>query len=52
MVRSIRGNDMNDAKIAAELRDEGVDIDACDKEMDDLFASVLAEGGMVDVPSH
>jgi hypothetical protein len=36
---------MSDAEIAAELREEGVDIDAFDKEMDDLFASALAEGG-------
>ncbi len=36
---------MSDAEIEAELREEGVDIDAFDKEMDDLFASALAEGG-------
>lgn len=36
---------MSDAEIDAELREEGVDIDAFDKEMDDLFASALAEGG-------
>lgn len=36
---------MSDAEIEAELREEGVDIDAFDKEMDNLFASALAEGG-------
>jgi hypothetical protein len=36
---------MSDAEIEAELREEGVDIDAFDKEMDDLFASALADGG-------
>lgn len=36
---------MSDAEIEAELREEGVNIDAFDKEMDDLFASALAEGG-------
>lgn len=36
---------MSDAEIEAELREEGVDIDAFDKEMDDLFAVALAEGG-------
>ena len=36
---------MSDAEIEAALREEGVDIDAFDKEMDDLFASALAEGG-------
>lgn len=36
---------MSDAEIEAELREEGVDIDAFDKELDDLFASALAEGG-------
>lgn len=36
---------MSDAEIEAELREEGVDIDAFDKEMDDLFAYALAEGG-------
>jgi hypothetical protein len=36
---------MSDAEIEAELREEGVDIDAFDKEMDDLFASALAVGG-------
>lgn len=36
---------MSDAEIDAELREEGVDIDAFDKEMDDLFASALAAGG-------
>lgn len=36
---------MSDAEIEAELREEGVDIDAFDKEMSDLFASALAEGG-------
>lgn len=36
---------MSDAEIEVELREEGVDIDAFDKEMDDLFASALAEGG-------
>ena len=36
---------MSDAEIEAEVREEGVDIDAFDKEMDDLFASALAEGG-------
>lgn len=36
---------MSDAEIEAELREEGVDIDAFDKEMDDLFASALTEGG-------
>ena len=36
---------MSDAEIDAELREEGVDIDAFDKELDDLFASALAEGG-------
>ncbi len=36
---------MSDAEIEAELREEGVDIDAFDNEMDDLFASALAEGG-------
>jgi hypothetical protein len=36
---------MSDAEIAAELREEGVDIDAFDREMDDLFSSALAEGG-------
>jgi hypothetical protein len=36
---------MSDAEIDAELREEGVDIDAFDKEMDNLFASALAEGG-------
>ena len=36
---------MSDAEIEAELREEGVDIEAFDKEMDDLFASALAEGG-------
>lgn len=36
---------MSDAEIDAELREDGVDIDAFDKEMDDLFASALAEGG-------
>nr|WP_015063349.1 hypothetical protein [Paracoccus marcusii]AFQ90348.1 hypothetical protein [Paracoccus marcusii] len=36
---------MSDAEIEAELREESVDIDAFDKEMDDLFASALAEGG-------
>lgn len=36
---------MSDAEIEAELREEGVDIDAFDKEMGDLFASALAEGG-------
>lgn len=35
----------SDAEIEAELREEDVDIDAFDKEMDDLFASALAEGG-------
>lgn len=36
---------MSDAEIEAELREEGIDIDAFDKEMDDLIASALAEGG-------
>jgi len=36
---------MSDAEIEVELREEGVDIDAFDKEMDNLFASALAEGG-------
>ncbi len=36
---------MSDAEIVAELREEGVDIDVFDKEMDDLFSSALAEGG-------
>lgn len=36
---------MSDAEIKAELREEGVDIDTFDKEMDGLFASALAEGG-------
>lgn len=36
---------MSDAEIEAELREEGIDIDAFDKEMDDLFTSALAEGG-------
>lgn len=36
---------MSDAEIEAELREEGVDIDAFDKEMDDLFAAGLANGG-------
>jgi hypothetical protein len=36
---------MSDAEIEVELREEGVDIDAFDKEMDDLFASALADGG-------
>lgn len=36
---------MSDAEIEAELREEGVDLDAFDNEMDDLFASALAEGG-------
>jgi hypothetical protein len=36
---------MSDAEIEAELREEGVDIDAFDKEMDDLFTFALAEGG-------
>ena len=36
---------MSDAEIESELREEGVDIDTFDKEMDDLFASALAEGG-------
>lgn len=36
---------MSDDEIADELREEGVDLDVFDKEMDDLFASALAEGG-------
>lgn len=36
---------MSDAEIEAELREEGVDLDTFDKEMDDLFAAALAEGG-------
>lgn len=36
---------MSDAEIEAELREEGVDIDVFDNEMDDLFASALADGG-------
>ncbi len=36
---------MSDAEIEAELREEGVDLDAFDNEMDDLFASALVEGG-------
>ena len=36
---------MSDAEIDAELREDGVDIDAFDKEMDELFASARAEGG-------
>lgn len=36
---------MSDAEIEAELREEGVDIDTFDKEMDNLFASALEEGG-------
>lgn len=36
---------MSDAEIEAELREEGIDLDTFDKEMDDLFASALAEGG-------
>jgi hypothetical protein len=36
---------MSDAEIEAELREEGLDIDAFDKEMEDLFTSALAEGG-------
>ena len=36
---------MSDAEIEAELREEGVDIDAFDKEMDELFSSALGEGG-------
>ena len=45
MVRSIRRDGMSAAEIVRELWDEDVDIDAFDKEMDDLFASALAEGG-------
>lgn len=36
---------MSDAEIEAELREEGVDIDAFDKELNDLFAGALADGG-------
>ena len=36
---------MSDAEINAELLEDGVDIDAFDKKMDDVFASALAEGG-------
>jgi hypothetical protein len=36
---------MSDNEIADELREEGVDLDVFDKEMDDLFTSALAEGG-------
>jgi hypothetical protein len=36
---------MSDAEIEAELREECLDIDAFDKEMEDLFTSALAEGG-------
>lgn len=36
---------MSDAEIEAELREEGVDFDTFDEEMDGLFASALAEGG-------
>lgn len=36
---------MSDAEIEAELREEGIDIDAFDKEMEDLFTSALTEGG-------
>jgi hypothetical protein len=36
---------MSDAEIETELREEGIDIEDFDKEMDDLFASALVEGG-------
>lgn len=36
---------MSDAEIEAELQEEGVDIDAFDKEMDELFEFALADGG-------
>ena len=36
---------MSDDEIAEELREEGVDLDVFDKEMDELFTSALAEGG-------
>ncbi|PHQ63389.1 MAG: hypothetical protein COC10_06405 [Sphingobium sp.] len=36
---------MSDEEIVEELREEGVDIDEFDKEMDDLFTSALSEGG-------
>ena len=35
----------SDSEIKAELRENGVDIETFDKEMDDLFTSALAEGG-------
>ena len=36
---------MSDAEIEAGLRKAGIDVDAFDKEMDDLIVSALAEGG-------
>lgn len=35
----------SDAEIIEELREEGVDIETFDKDMDDLFAEALRQGG-------
>jgi hypothetical protein len=37
--------DMSDSEIEAELQEEGIDLETFDREMDDLFAAALADGG-------